>query len=305
MRASRRSALARRNALQRRSRRAGGGDLPPVPVAGGTHRFRLRSVESGRARDGRTARDGLSVERRRAAPSRFGRVLGGPQRGRCCDLAQTARVAADSPYGVEAEDLLHPTLKLPGLPYLLLDVQPPRAIQKLPAAAELAALASGPPRGRRRGRSSSMGSRYGPTSSGRSPPSVSSRQPRSWRRTTRQREPPRRSVLLRRPNPAKAFGRLGPLTGVFPKSAVVGSTSVCCCSGTATRRRRCRSSGSRLPTSRALPTRKTRRHCLRICLALGLSKGNMSRTAYGGCGSAHGILRHREGGGHGRDSRSF
>ena len=54
---------------------------------------------------------------------------------------QAARVGADSPFGVKAEDLLHPTLKIPGLPYLVLDFHPPRAIGKLPLAEQLAALA--------------------------------------------------------------------------------------------------------------------------------------------------------------------
>jgi len=58
---------------------------------------------------------------------------------------KTAKIGADSPYGVKAEDLLHPGLRrartLPGLPYLVLDFGTPPAIRKLPAAEQLAALA--------------------------------------------------------------------------------------------------------------------------------------------------------------------
>ena len=42
---------------------------------------------------------------------------------------ETATVGADSPYGVKAEDLLHPSVKIPGLPYVLLAFQPSRAIR--------------------------------------------------------------------------------------------------------------------------------------------------------------------------------
>src|SRR5205085_11146582 len=54
---------------------------------------------------------------------------------------RTEKIGADSPYGVKAEDLLHPTLTIPGLPYLVLDFGVPPAIAKLPPAARLAALA--------------------------------------------------------------------------------------------------------------------------------------------------------------------
>jgi hypothetical protein len=133
---------------------------------------------------------------------------------------KTARIAADSPYGVKAEDLLHPTLKLPGLPYLLLDVQPPRAIQKLPAAAELAALAKGAAKPSARAKLL-----YGlalwtnlqrPLSAERQFAAAAKLAPH---------DPAARTAAavgaFTKADPAKAFGRLGPLTGIFPKSAVV------------------------------------------------------------------------------------
>ena len=49
--------------------------------------------------------------------------------------------SSSSVYGVKAEDLLHPSLKIPGLPYLVLDFGVPPAIGELPAAQQLAALA--------------------------------------------------------------------------------------------------------------------------------------------------------------------
>lgn len=133
---------------------------------------------------------------------------------------KTARVAADSPYGVKAEDLLHPTLKLPGLPYLLLDVQPPRAIQKLPAAAELAALAKGAARPSARAKLL-----YGlalwtnlqrPVSAERQFAAAAKLAPHDAAARTAAAV-----GAFTKADPAKAFGRLGPLTGVFPKSAVV------------------------------------------------------------------------------------
>ena len=64
---------------------------------------------------------------------------------------KAASIGADSPYGVKAEDLLHPTLKIPGLPYLVLDFRPPQAIGKLPPAEQLAALARAAAKGDRPG----------------------------------------------------------------------------------------------------------------------------------------------------------
>src|SRR6185312_8196545 len=54
---------------------------------------------------------------------------------------KTARIGADSPYGVKAEDLLHPKLSprgLPSLPFLVLDFGPSRATSKLPPPQQLA-----------------------------------------------------------------------------------------------------------------------------------------------------------------------
>src|SRR6476469_11151675 len=64
------------------------------------------------------------------------------------------------------------------------------------------------------------------------------------------------------------------------------------------------SSGWPPPRRLARLTRKTYEPCFLALGVMGPSKENMSRTAYGALHSPHGILRHREGGGDGRDSRS-
>src|SRR6266576_5069317 len=55
----------------------------------------------------------------------------------------------------------------------------------------------------------------------------------------------------------------------------------------------------------ALPTRKTPEDCFRVCLVLGLSKENMSRTAYGAGVDPRGTLRHRQRGGWGDGCNSY
>src|SRR2546421_4907543 len=55
----------------------------------------------------------------------------------------------------------------------------------------------------------------------------------------------------------------------------------------------------------ALPTRKTPEDSFRVCLVLGLSKENMSRTAYGAWVDPRGTLRHRQRGGWGDGCNSY
>jgi tetratricopeptide (TPR) repeat protein len=132
---------------------------------------------------------------------------------------KTAKVAADSPYGVKAEDLLHPGLKIPGLPFLVLDVAPSPAIAKLPPAQELAALAKAAARPDARAKllyGSALWNLERPLSAERQFAAAARLAPN---------DPVARTAaavgLFTKADPVKAFSRLGPLTGVFPRSAAV------------------------------------------------------------------------------------
>jgi tetratricopeptide (TPR) repeat protein len=149
------------------------------------------------------------------------------QAGRNADAVaaweRTARVAADSPYGVRAEDLLHPTLRgrreIPGLPYLLVDYKPPRAVLSLPAAKELAALARAATKPDARAKvvyGLALWSLQRPLSAERQFDAAANLAPN---------EPVAQTAAavgaFTKADPTKAFGRLGPLTARFPKSSVV------------------------------------------------------------------------------------
>ena len=130
-----------------------------------------------------------------------------------------ARTGADSPYGVKAEDLLHPTLKIPGLPYLVLDFGAPPAIGKLPAAKQLVALARAAAKPDARAKLL-----YGSALWGLERP-LSAEQQFAAAAKLAPHDPVARTAsavgLFTKANPVKAFSRLGPLTGVFPRAAVV------------------------------------------------------------------------------------
>jgi Flp pilus assembly protein TadD len=132
---------------------------------------------------------------------------------------KAASVGADSPYGVKAEDLLHPTLKIPGLPYLVLDFPPPSAIGKLPPAEQLAALARAAAKPDARAKllyGSALWNLERPVSAERQFEAAAKLAPH---------DPLARTAAavgaFTKANPVKAFSRLGPLTGVFPRSAAV------------------------------------------------------------------------------------
>lgn len=135
---------------------------------------------------------------------------------------QTAKVGADSPYGVKAEDLLHPNLSFPGLPslpYLVLDFGPAPAISKLPPARELAALARAAAKPDARAKLL-----YGSALWGLERPLSAERQFEAAAKLAPHDPLARTAAAVGRftkANPVKAFSRLGPLTGVFPRSSVV------------------------------------------------------------------------------------
>jgi tetratricopeptide (TPR) repeat protein len=132
---------------------------------------------------------------------------------------QTAKIGADSPYGVKAEDLLHPSLNIPGLPYLVLDFGTPPEIAKLPAAQQLAALARAAAKPDARAKLL-----YGSALWGLERPLSAERQFEAAAKLAPHDPLVRTAAAVgafTKANPVKAFSRLGPLTGVFPKSAVV------------------------------------------------------------------------------------
>ena len=133
-----------------------------------------------------------------------------------------AKVGADSPYGVKAEDLLHPKLSQPGLPplpYLVLDFGPTRAIAKLPPAQELAALAQAATKPDAHAKLL-----YGSALWGLERPVSAERQFEAAARLA-PHDPVARTAAavgaFTKADPVKAFSHLGPLTGVFPRAAVV------------------------------------------------------------------------------------
>jgi tetratricopeptide (TPR) repeat protein len=136
---------------------------------------------------------------------------------------KTAKIGADSPYGVKAEDFLHPTFRgnkqIPGLPYLVLDFGAPPAIAKLPPTEELAALARAAARPDARAKLL-----YGSALWGLERPVSAERQFEAAAKLA-PHDPVARTAAavgaFTKADPVQAFSRLGPLTGVFPRAAVV------------------------------------------------------------------------------------
>jgi hypothetical protein len=131
----------------------------------------------------------------------------------------TAKIAADTAYGVRAEDLLHPGSKS-GLPYLVLDFGPSRRVGNLPAAQELAALARAAARPDARAKLL-----YGSALWNRLERPLSAERQFEAAAKLAPHDPVARTAAavgaFTKANPVKAFSRLGPLTGDFPRAAVV------------------------------------------------------------------------------------
>jgi Flp pilus assembly protein TadD len=136
---------------------------------------------------------------------------------------KAAKVGADSPYGVAAEDFLHPTLRgnkqIPGLPFLVLDFSAPRGIAELSGPKQLAALARAAAEPDARAKllyGSALWSLERPVSAERQFEAAAKLAPH---------DPVARTAAavgaFTKANPVRAFSRLGPLTGVYPHAAVV------------------------------------------------------------------------------------
>jgi len=131
---------------------------------------------------------------------------------------RAATAEPDSPAAVDAQTALHPTMG-PGLPYIIVSVAPPAAVTRLPAAAELKALARAAARP-----DANAKLLYGIALWNLRRPVSAERQLRAAAALA----PHDPAVLtaaavgaFTKSNPVRAFSRLGPLTGVFRRAAVV------------------------------------------------------------------------------------
>jgi tetratricopeptide (TPR) repeat protein len=131
---------------------------------------------------------------------------------------QAVKVEPDSASAVSAADLLHPAF-LPGLPFIVTALSPPARVTKLPAAQELAALAAAA--GRPDADAKVL---YGvalwhlgrPLSAERQFKAAAAVAPDDPMALTAAA-----AGAFSKARPVLAFSKLGPLTGRFPRSAVV------------------------------------------------------------------------------------
>ena len=132
---------------------------------------------------------------------------------------QTARIGADSPYGVAAQDLLHPALKIPGLPPIVANVSLPKEAAGLPAAQQFRLLRVDAARP-----DATAKLLYGLVLWNLRRPISAERQLAAAARLA-PGDPLVRTAaavgLYSKANPTRAFAQLGPLSGVFPRAAVV------------------------------------------------------------------------------------
>jgi tetratricopeptide (TPR) repeat protein len=144
------------------------------------------------------------------------------QAGRNADAVaawrRTASEFPDSPYGVDAEDALHPNT-IPGLPIIVTGLAPPASIASLSPVQQLAAL-------KRAAAKNDPSAKlvYGAALWNLRRPLSAERQFAAAAKL-RPHDPLVRTLaavgLFSKASPVRAFGQLGPLTGVFPHSAAV------------------------------------------------------------------------------------
>ncbi|HET9114584.1 MAG TPA: hypothetical protein VFN33_00680 [Gaiellaceae bacterium] len=144
------------------------------------------------------------------------------QAGRNADAVaawrRTARAFPDSPYGVDAQDALHPST-IPGLPIIVTGLAPPDSIASLSPARQLAELERAAAKNDARAKIL-----YGAALWNLRRPLSAERQFAAAARLA-PHDPLARTLaavgLFSKANPVRAFGRLGPLTAVFPRSPAV------------------------------------------------------------------------------------
>ena len=129
------------------------------------------------------------------------------------------KVEPDSSAAVSAADVLHPSFVVPGLPYIITTLQPPRAVASLPGPQELGALARA---ARRPDANAKL--LYGialwnlrrPVSAERQFRAAASLAPDDPMALTAAAV-----GSFSKARPVVAFSQLGPLTGRFPRSSLV------------------------------------------------------------------------------------
>jgi tetratricopeptide (TPR) repeat protein len=132
---------------------------------------------------------------------------------------RAARLGRDSPYGVDAEDVLHSNFKIPGLPPIVIGLPLPRTFAKLPAAGQLTALrrAAGRPDARAK-------LLYGSALWTLERPISAEREFAAAARLAPHDAVARAAAataLFSKARPVRAFAHLGPLSAVFPHSPAV------------------------------------------------------------------------------------
>jgi tetratricopeptide (TPR) repeat protein len=131
---------------------------------------------------------------------------------------RTATLDPDSPYAVAAEDALHPSM-IPGLPPIVTGLSPPKAEAGLPAAQQLRLLRQAAARPDARAKLL-----YGVALWNLRHPVSAERELAAAARLAPDDAVARTAAAVgafSKAQPVRAFGRLGPLTGVFPHAAVV------------------------------------------------------------------------------------
>ena len=131
---------------------------------------------------------------------------------------KTVKLQPDSMSAVYASDILHASLA-PGLPYIVTDLQPPAGVTSLPAARELAALARAAARP-----DPNAKILYGVALWHLDRPLSAERQFAAAAKLAPDDPMAQTSAAVgayTKAQPVLAFSKLGPLTGRFPKAAVV------------------------------------------------------------------------------------
>jgi len=132
---------------------------------------------------------------------------------------RAAKVEPDSPAAVSAEDVLHSSTMPRGLPFIVTTLRPPAGVTSLPAAQELAALARAAARPDAKAKilyGVALWNLRRPVSAERQFVAAAALAPNDPMAQTAAAV-----GAFSKDNPVRAFSRLGPLTGVFPRAAVV------------------------------------------------------------------------------------
>lgn len=144
------------------------------------------------------------------------------QSGRNADAVgawtKATELQPDSPAAVNAANPLHPSMA-PGLPYIVTGLSPPAAVRRLPPAEQLRALAGAAERP-----DPNAKLLYGVALWNLERPVSAERQFLAAAKLAPDDPTARTAAAVgafSKADPVRAFGRLGPLTGVFPRAGVV------------------------------------------------------------------------------------